>query len=56
LLNAAAAIAAFEGDISADIHTRIAAGLKRAIDAVDSGKATQLLSNWATLTQNLASN
>ena len=56
LLNAAAAIAAFEGDISADIHTRIAAGLKRAMDAVDSGKATQLLSNWATLTQNLASN
>ena len=46
----------FEGEISADIHTRIAAGLKRAMDAVDSGKATQLLSNWATLTQNLASN
>jgi anthranilate phosphoribosyltransferase len=54
LLNAAAAIAAFEGDVSADIHTRISAGLKRAIDAVDSGKATELLSKWSTLTQNLA--
>ena len=56
LLNAAAAIAAFDGDISADIHIRISSGLKRAINAVDSGKATQLLSDWATLTQNLAAN
>jgi anthranilate phosphoribosyltransferase len=53
-LNAAAAIAAFEGDVSADLHARISAGLKRAIDAVDSGKATELLSKWSTLTQNLA--
>jgi hypothetical protein len=31
-------------------------GLKRATDAVDTGKATTLLNQWATLTQNLASN
>jgi len=28
--------------------------LERATNAVDSGKATQLLNEWATLTQNLA--
>jgi len=56
LLNAAAAIAAYEGDLKSDIHERLQMGLKRATDAVDTGKATTLLNQWATLTQNLASN
>ena len=55
LLNAAAAIAAFEGDLDSDIHQRLQIALKRASDAVDTGKATLLLNQWATLTQNLAS-
>lgn len=56
LLNAAAAIAAFEGDLKSDIHERLQTALKRATDAVDTGKASALLNQWATLTQNLASN
>jgi anthranilate phosphoribosyltransferase len=55
LLNAAAAIAAFDGDLDSDIHQRLQAALKRAATAVDTGKATALLNHWATLTQNLAS-
>lgn len=54
LLNAAAAIAAFEGDSETDIKTRISAGLVRAIDSVDSGKATALLQKWAALTQEIS--
>ena len=56
LLNAAAAIAAFEGDLKSDIHERLQTALKRVTDAVDTGKASALLNQWATLTQNLASN
>ena len=54
LLNAAAAIAAFEGELDSDIHQRLQKALVRAIDAIDSGKATALLNEWSTLTQNLA--
>jgi anthranilate phosphoribosyltransferase len=54
LLNAAAAIAAFEGDTQSDLRTRIQSGLNRASEAVDSGSAMKLLSDWSTLTQNLA--
>lgn len=54
LLNAAAAIAAFEGDTQSDVRTRIQNGLNRASEAVDSGSANKLLSDWSTLTQNLA--
>ena len=54
LLNAAAAIAAFEGDLEADIKTRMSAGLLRAVDAVDSGKASTLLNKWAALTQEIS--
>jgi anthranilate phosphoribosyltransferase len=54
LLNAAAAIAAFEGDTQSDLRTRIQSGLNRASEAVDSGSATKLLTDWSTLTQNLA--
>ena len=53
LLNAAAAIAAFEGDLKSDIHTRLTAGLSRATVAVDSGAALTLLEKWAHLTQEL---
>lgn len=56
LLNAAAAIAAYEGDLKSGIHQRLQTALKLATDAVDSGKATALLNQWATLTQNLAVN
>lgn len=54
LLNAAAAIAAFEGELKTDIRTRLSAGLLRAKDAVDSGAALTLLEKWAALTQKLA--
>jgi anthranilate phosphoribosyltransferase len=53
LLNAAAAIAAFEGDFESDIKSRITAGLKRATRAVDSGAASELLERWAALTQEI---
>ena len=56
LLNAAAAIAAYEGELNLDIHLRLQAGLNRATEAIDSGKASELLAKWAKLTQDLASN
>ena len=56
LLNAAAAIAAYEGELNLDIHLRLQAGLNRATAAIDSGKASELLAKWAKLTQDLASN
>ena len=56
LLNAAAAIAAFDGDTSQSIHERISASLIKAVDAVDSGTATILLSKWVTLSQELSAN
>ena len=54
LLNAAAAIAAFEGDLESDIKTRITRGLRRAEKAVDSGAALALLGKWAALTQEIS--
>ena len=54
LLNAAAAIAAFEGDLDVDIKVRLTAGLQRAINAIDSGDATILLEKWAALTQEIS--
>ncbi len=53
LLNAAAAIAAFEGNFNQDIRTRLSDGLVRASAAVDSGAATDLLNRWAALTQEI---
>jgi len=55
ILNAGAAIAAFEGNLKLDIRERIAAGVHRAQDAVDSGAAKKLLEKWAALTQEIAS-
>ena len=54
LLNAAAAIAAFEGNFNQDIRTRISEGLVRAKSAVDSGAAADLLNLWAALTQEIS--
>ena len=54
LLNAAAAIAAFEGDLDIDLKNRITAGLARASQAVDSGAALNLLNKWAALTQEIS--
>jgi anthranilate phosphoribosyltransferase len=54
LLNAAAAIAAFDGQVGQSIHERISASLLKAADAVDSGAAAKLLTSWVTLSQELA--
>ena len=54
LLNAAAAIAAFEGNLEVDIRTRINAGLERAKAAIDSGAALALVQKWAALSQELS--
>jgi anthranilate phosphoribosyltransferase len=54
LLNAAAAIAAFDGQVGKSIHERISASLIKASAAVDSGAATNLLTRWVTLSQELA--
>jgi anthranilate phosphoribosyltransferase len=54
LLNAAAAIAAFDGDNGLGIHERISASLIKASTAVDSGAAANLLTRWVKLSQELA--
>ena len=56
LLNAAAAIAAFDGDAGLGIHERISSALVKATEAVDSGAATDLLQRWVRLSQELAKN
>ncbi len=53
VLNAAAAIAAYEGRFDLNLHNRMALGVSRAVDAIDSGAATQLVAQWAELTQKL---
>lgn len=54
LLNAAAAIAAFEGAQELSVHERISQSLKKAENAIDSGATTALLEKWISLTQSLA--
>jgi anthranilate phosphoribosyltransferase len=54
LLNAAAAIAAFDGEMSQGIHERISNSLEKAITSVDSGAATDLLDRWIVLSQSLS--
>jgi len=56
LLNAAAAIAAFDGDMSQGINERISKSLTKAITAVDSGAAADLLNRWVVLSQSLSAN
>ncbi len=53
VLNAAAAIAAYEARLDLNLHQRMALGISRAVDAIDSGAATNLVSQWAELTQKL---
>lgn len=54
VLNAAAAIAAYEGEMELSLHDRIQKSVERATTAIDSGAAAKLLSQWAALSQKLA--
>ena len=54
VLNAAAAIAAFDGEMELSLHDRIAKGITRATSAIDSGAATDLVDKWAALSQKLS--
>ena len=56
LLNAAAAIAAFDGEEDLGIHERITKSLTKAIAAVDSGASAKLLEKWVELTQEIVKN
>ena len=53
VLNAAAAIAAYEGNFALNLHDRIKLGINRAVAAIDSGAAQKLVSDWAELSQKL---
>jgi len=53
VLNAAAAIAAYDARFELNLHNRMALGISRAIEAIDSGGATRLVAKWAELTQKL---
>ena len=53
VLNAAAAIAAYDARFELNLHQRMALGISRAVDAIDSGAAKQLVTQWAELTQKL---
>lgn len=55
VLNSAATIAAFEGELDLPIHERISRALPRAIDAIESGSALNLLYRWAELSTSIAS-
>lgn len=54
LLNAAAAIAAFKGDLDLGIEQQLANGLVLAKQGIDSRAATQLVERWADLSNELA--
>jgi len=54
LLNAAAAIAAFDGDAECGIHERMSTALIKARTALDSGATRTLLKDWVELSQSLA--
>jgi anthranilate phosphoribosyltransferase len=56
LLNAAAAIAAFDGEFELAIHERLSKSLKKATESIDSGKASSLLEEWVLLSNKLAAN
>ena len=53
VLNAAAALAAYEGDLTDDLHSRIAKGVEAATHALDSGATAALLDKWITLSNTL---
>lgn len=54
LINAAAAIAAFKGDLDLGIEQQLANGYVLAKQAIDSGAAAQLVERWAELSNELA--
>ena len=54
LLNAAASIAAFKGDLHLGVEQQIANGYVLAKQAVDSGAAAHLVERWAELSNELA--
>jgi len=54
LINAAAAIAAFKGDLHLGVDQQFANGYVLAKQAVDSGAALQLVDRWANLSKELA--
>ena len=54
LLNAAAAIAAFDGEFELSIHERLSKSLKKATESIDAGKANSLLGEWVLLSNKLA--
>ena len=56
LLNAAAAIAAFDGEFELSIHERLSKSLKKATESIDAGKASSLLEEWVLLSNKLAAN
>jgi anthranilate phosphoribosyltransferase len=53
ILNAAAAIAAYDGKSELNLHDRIALGVERATNAIDTGAAQELVVAWAELSQKL---
>ncbi len=55
VLNTAVTIAAFDGEVELSLHERISKALPRAIDAIDSGRATALLEKWAALSTEISS-
>jgi anthranilate phosphoribosyltransferase len=56
LLNAAAAIAAFDGEFELSLHERLSKSLEKATLSIDSGKANSLLDKWILLSNKLAAN
>jgi anthranilate phosphoribosyltransferase len=56
LLNAAAAIAAFDGAFELSIHERLGKSLQKATESIDAGKANSLLDEWVLLSNKLAAN
>jgi anthranilate phosphoribosyltransferase len=56
LLNAAAAIAAFDGEFELSIHERLSKSLQKATESIDAGKANSLLDEWVLLSNKLAAN
>lgn len=55
VLNSAVTLAAFDGEMELSLHERIAKALPRVIDAIDSGKAANLLAKWAALSTEISS-
>ena len=56
LLNAAAAIAAFDGEFELSLHERLGKSLKKATESIDAGQANSLLDQWVLLSNKLAAN